>query len=457
MSFWKPNLSDRTGPKYRAIVEALAADIASGALAGGTRLPPQRDLAWSLHVTVGTVARAYAEAERQGLVSGEVGRGTFVRPAPTEPPLGPDDAPDRVIDMARNRPALGLSESLVAPAIAKLSRSAELPDLLDYEFLNGYARYRAAGYDWVAREGVVSTPENVTLTTGGQHAILAALGATSRPGLPILAGCLTFPGLKIAAGLLDRKVESLPLDADGLIPEAVDRALAAHPGATIYGMPTLHNPTTATMPLARREALAEILRRRDGFFIEDGIYAFLAETPLPPLQSLAPERVVYVSSLSKSLSPGLRFGFAVSPPALTPRLAAAARAAATMPPILLARLTADLISGGGAFSAIAAQKTETRARLAIAREVLPESCPATTVPHLWLALPDPWRADPFVAEALRRGVAVTPAGTFATTRQVPDYVRVSLSGPRDQAQLRRGLDILKRLLDEPPPLPGTTI
>lgn len=457
MSFWKPDLSGRSGPKYRAIVEALAADIACGALGGGTRLPPQRDLAWELRVTVGTVARAYAEAERLGLVSGEVGRGTFVRRRAAEPPLGTDETPGGVIDMARNRPAFGMAGSLIAPALAALGDSPDLAGLLDYELMNGHDRYRAAGCDWVAREGVIATPENVTLTTGGQHAILAALGAASRPGQPVFADTLTFPGLKLAAGLLDRKVEGLPADAEGLIPEALDRALAAHPGAAVYGMPALHNPTAVTMPSARREAVAEILRRREGYFIEDGIYAFLADAPLPPLQALAPDRVIYVTSLSKSLSPGLRFGFTVSPPAVTPRLAAAAHAAATMPPILLARLSTDLIADGSAFAAITAQKTETQARLAIAREFLPEACPAAPTPHLWLALPDPWRAEGFAAEALRRGVAVTPSSVFATTRQVPECVRVSLTAPRDHAQLRHGLGILRQLLNEPPPLPGAVI
>ncbi|MGE4527133.1 MAG: PLP-dependent aminotransferase family protein [Rhodospirillaceae bacterium] len=457
MSFWTPDLSGRTGPKYRILVEALAADIAAGALPEGAKLPPQRDLAWALQVTVGTVARAYAEAERQGLVSGEVGRGTFVRRLAAKPPLGTDETPGHVIDMARNRPAFGMAGNLIAPALAALGKSPDLPSLLDYELMNGHDRYRAAGCDWVAREGVTATPENVTLTTGGQHAILAAIGAVSRPGQPVFAGTLTFPGLKLAAGLLDRKVEGLPADAAGLNPEALDRALAAYPGAAVYGMPALHNPTAATMPLARREALAEILRRREGYFIEDGIYAFLADIPLPPLQALAPDRVIYVTSLSKSLSPGLRFGFAVSPSAVTPRLAATAHAAATMPPILLARLAADLISGGSAFTAIEAQKTETRTRLAIAREFLPDACPSATVPHLWLALPDPWRAEAFAAEALRRGVAVTPASVFATTRQAPECVRVSLTAPRDHAQLRHGLGILRQLLDEPPPLPGAVI
>ena len=461
MSFWSPDLAGHTGPKYRAIVDALAADIGAGVLGDGAKLPPQRELAWSLKITVGTVARAYVEAERLGLVSGEVGRGTFVKPRPAEPlrlrEAGAQTDGGGLIDMARNRPSYGVASSLIGPALARLGTSALLPELLDYEFLGGHEDYRAAGAAWVARDGVSAAPESVALTVGGQHAILAAIAAISRPGEPVFGEALTYPGLKLATAFLDRKLECLPIDEHGLIPEAVDRALAARPGGLVYGMTTHHNPTTVTMPLARREEIAAILRRREGYFIEDGIYAFLSDQALPPLQSLAPERVVYVTSLSKAISPGLRLGFAVAPVPLAARIVAATRAAATMPPILLARLATDLIADGSAFTAVAAQKAETAKRLAIAREYLPDACPATTSPHLWLQLPDPWRADPFAAAAYRRGVATSPASDFATSRQMPDAVRVSISAPRDHAQLRRGLGVIRDLLNEPPPLSGAMI
>src|SRR5476651_2065184 len=79
MTLWLPDLSNHRGPRYRAIADALAADIASGRLATGQQLPTHRELAYRLSVTVGTVSRAYGEAVRRGLIGGEIGRGTFVR------------------------------------------------------------------------------------------------------------------------------------------------------------------------------------------------------------------------------------------------------------------------------------------------------------------------------------------------------------------------------------------
>src|SRR5688572_27668148 len=79
MTNWLPDLGKFSGPRYRAIADALAADITANRLPPGSRLPTHRDLAYHLKVTVGTVTRAYAEAERRGLIGGEVGRGTYVK------------------------------------------------------------------------------------------------------------------------------------------------------------------------------------------------------------------------------------------------------------------------------------------------------------------------------------------------------------------------------------------
>src|SRR5690348_232297 len=124
MTSWQPDIGLRPGPRYRAIAEALAEDVRSGTLPAGTRLPTHRDLAWRLHVTVGTVSRAYAEAERRGLISGEVGRGTFVRAvAPAAPTLRfhADPAERNLVDFRVNRPRATSEAPLTARALAELA------------------------------------------------------------------------------------------------------------------------------------------------------------------------------------------------------------------------------------------------------------------------------------------------------------------------------------------------
>ena len=101
MTNWTPDLSGRNGPRYRAIADALAEDVRGGRLAAGTRLPTHRDLAWRLKMTIGTVSRAYAEAERRGLVAGEVGRGTYVRRLAGIAPIMPGDTPGESLRQAQ--------------------------------------------------------------------------------------------------------------------------------------------------------------------------------------------------------------------------------------------------------------------------------------------------------------------------------------------------------------------
>src|SRR5215831_5344667 len=146
MTGWLPDLTQHRGPRYRAIADALAADITSGRLASGARLPTHRDLAYQLHVTVGTVSRAYAEAERRGLIGGEVGRGTFVRPdarrrksmpVDLEAPLGLP----QVIDLSVNIPTPMTSDSIIAETIGEISRRPGIARLMDYHPHAGVAAH----------------------------------------------------------------------------------------------------------------------------------------------------------------------------------------------------------------------------------------------------------------------------------------------------------------------------
>jgi DNA-binding transcriptional MocR family regulator len=466
MSLWIPDVQGRSGPLYRVIVEALADDIAAGRLSPGYRLPPHRDLAWRLKVTVGTIARAYAEAARRGLVAAEVGRGTFVTdPNSRDTTRHVHDYVasrslelDAVIDMAINRPTGDNCAPAIAAALRRLADAPNLQQLLGYQLDTALPRYRAAGARWLAREGMTVAPERVVVTVGGQQGIVAVLSALSRPGETVLTEELTYPGLKVAAGHLDRGVEGIAMDEHGLIPEAYEQALVNRAGRVLYCMPTNQNPTVATMPLERRRAIVEIARRHDALIVEDGIYAFLAEEILPPLWALAPERSVYITSLSKAVSPGLRIGFAAVPEELSTRIAAAVSASTMMVPPPMAEIAAMLIEDGSAAQSSDRQKAEIRERIHIAAGILGARyrLPGPAM-NLWLPLPPPWRADAFAAEAYRHGVVVSPAGSFATTRHVPEAVRVSISAPRDQDELRHGLRIIGQLLRGSPDTMGMTV
>src|SRR5215472_9465096 len=453
MTSWQPDIALRPGPRYRAIAEALADEVRAGTLPAGTRLPTHRDLAWRLRVTVGTVSRAYAEAERRGLISGEVGRGTFVRAvAPATPALRfhADAAERDVIDFRVNRPRAASEAPLLARALAELAEdSAALGALLDYQPHAGRPADRAAGARWIARTSTLqAVTEQVVVTSGGQHAMLATLAAVTEPGDSIAVEALTYPGIRAAANLLRLKLVPVALDERGIVPEALDAACRGNRVRAAYLLATLHNPTTATMPLERRHAIADIARAHELMLIEDDLYGFLVTEPLPPIAQFAPAHAFYITAASKSFVPGLRVGYAHCPPALVERVAAAVHASTYCAAPMMAALATRWIEDGTGERLVAEKRAETTRRQEIVARVFgaERMRRASAATHLWLELPEEWRAEDFTAAAERRGVAIAPAAAFSTLRHAPNAVRICIGTPATASEMERGLSRLAALL-----------
>jgi DNA-binding transcriptional MocR family regulator len=403
------------------------------------------------------VSRAYAEAERRGLIAGEVGRGTFVRPAAAVAPMMPGDIlgetrdPD-FIDLTINRPGAAGEGAAMAAALQQLAAEPNLDTLLDYQASAGRREERDAGAAFLQGCGLAAAPEQVVATAGGQHAMACVIGALTRPGDILAVEALTYPGLRALASLLHLRLAPIALDEAGLIPEALAAACRAAPVRALYTMPTLHNPTTATMPVTRREALVEVARRHDLALIEDDVYGFLLDAPLPPLAHYAPERGYYLTSTSKSLMPALRVGYVHAPKAQVEAIAAAVRATIYSAPPLMARIAARWIADGTAARLAEEKRAETRRRNRMARRIL-AGAGFTGDPlaaHLWLTLPEPWRADDFVAAARQRGVGIIPAAAFAVTRQAPEAVRVCLGAQTTGERVERALARLAELFASKP-------
>ncbi len=456
MTMWVPDVVTRPGPLYRAIVEALADDTARGVLAAGDRLPTHRELADRLGVTVGTVTRAYAEAARRGLVSGEVGRGTFARGrAVVEAPLAVDrEAPH--VDLSVNHPPVtGELDPgpLLARTLAQLVQSRELTSLMGYAPDGGSESHRAAGAEWIRRGGLEATADQVLVTSGSQHGLTAVLATLLRPGDLVLTESLTYAGMKALAELLHVRLQGLPMDAHGLRPDAFEDACRAGAARALYCVPNLQNPTAAVMPESRRREVAAIARAQGVLIVEDDVYGLLLDPAPPPLTSFAPELAYYLTGTAKILAPGLRVGYLLAPPGEWARLVGGVRATTWMAAPLMAEVAARWIADGTADEARRRKRAEVIARQAIAREVLAryrvQSQPESF--HLWLSLPEPWRSDAFAAHARRRGVLVGASQTFLVgPGAAPAAVRVCLGPPRDREQLRRGLRTLAEAIEERP-------
>ena len=456
MTTWLPDLAPWPGPRYAALADAIAQDIAAGTLPAGVRLPPQRDLAYRLGVTVGTVGRAYAVAAQRGLVSGEVGRGTYVRPrsAASGRTDRVGDGDDALISLTVNAPPDPSYRALLGQGLGEIgARAGALDELLSYTPKRGFADHRAAAAAWIGRVGLAVAPEQIVITGGAHQAIVAAFAALARPGDSILVESLTYAGVCHIAERLGLRLQGLAIDEEGLRPDALEEAAQSGRARLLFVNPTAHNPTTATMSQGRREAIVALARRHDLILIEDDVYGQLPDERPPPLAALAPERTVHISSASKSVAPGLRLGILASPAALQQRIAEAQHDLFLTCPPLMAELFRHWLASGVADRLAKQQRLEAAARQALARDLLGahryQAQPTSY--HLWLPLPPPWRTAEFTALVRERGVAIDPGSSFAVDpATAPHAVRVSLSAAASRERLARALSVLARTLDEAP-------
>ncbi len=462
MTIWTPDLDQRSGPRYLAIAEAISADVRGGRLKSGERLPTHRDLAYRIGVTVGTVTRAYAEAERRGLISGEVGRGTYVRDLGAGvgfpirgsfPVLDTESASESApIDLSVNYPVREATDRLLGDTLRTLADEPGVAGLLDYQVNRGLLRHRSAGAALIRRGGLEVPPDRVLVTCGAQHAMTVAFTALTRPGDTVLTEALTYPGMKLIAGMLQLRLHGVAMDQHGLAPDAFETACRTLQPKALYSMPTLQNPTSITMPEARRREIARIAESYGVAIVEDDIYGFLDGGAPKPLSHFAPGVGHYLLSVSKCIAPGLRCGFLAVPPGDTAAYAAAIRTTVWMAPPLAVEIAARWIENGTSTALSARLAEESTARQRLVQERLAGYAYATAPRslHGWLTLPEPWRASQFVAEARARGVLVTPAEAFVVARPAPQAIRICTGAVASRERLGQGLDVLHALLRSAP-------
>jgi DNA-binding transcriptional MocR family regulator len=460
MTIYQPDIAGRAGPKYRAIAQAIGEDIASGQLAPGTRLPPHRDLAWRLGVTVGTISRAYKEAARLNLVGGEVGRGTYVQdPADTGPTsLAP--ARNHLIEMTQNSPPLGPHGAALAESLRTLADSRNGNALLGYNSEIGPEAHRRAGAKWLARVGLDVTADDVILMGGAQAALLSALLSFTRANDKVLLERLTYSQLIDGVHFTERHPIPVAIDDEGLEPAALDAACAASGAKVLFLVPTLQNPTNAVMSLERRQAIVEVARRHDLLLVEDDVYGYLIQDRPPPIATLAPERTVYITSASKCLAPGLRVAWVTAPRARLLRLAEAARVFTVTQPALTGAVASQWIEDGRAEELLRWQRQETAARHEIAAQRLAglDWRGHEAAYHVLLRLPAAWRADDFAAAARQDGIAISPLAPFAVgLDEAEQAVRITLSQPPNRDTLNRALVALRNILERGPNRPRAII
>lgn len=432
--------------EYLRLADVLAAEIASGALKPGDRLPPQRSFAYERKIAVSTASRVYSELLRRGLVVGEVGRGTFISGEAQRGIVAPPEPRGARIDLEFNYPMLPGQSVMIAKSLQGLSRPEALDVALRPATSVGTPAARAVSAEFLSRNGWTVGADQIVFTANGRQGIAAALAAVVPTGGRCGVEALTYPFIKGIAARLGITLVPLAMDANGVRPDALQKAHREAHLAALYIQPTIQNPLGMTMPAARRSDLLRVIEKLGLTVLEDAVYGFLDDEA--PLAALAPDSCIVLDSLSKKVAPGLALGFIVSPPRWREAIMASVRSGGwTASGYAFA--AGLLLMGDGTASELSRLKRIDAARRQqlVAKHLSGFAIQANSKSyHLWLTLPSYWRSQTFVAAAARRDIALTPSTTFAVSPgHAPNAVRLALGAPTIE-QLEVGLRTLSGML-----------
>jgi len=445
---WLPTLAAADGPRYLAFVQALENDVQAGVLKPGTRLLPQRDMANRLGLSVGTVSRAYAEAEARGLISGEVGRGTFVQRR--RPPVSAKANAQATINLALNVPPATGEDELIASVLSEILADGALSPLLGYLPHQGLPSHREIMADWLTRIGIKVDIANLFITHGGQHALSIALNMVAAPKDMVLTERFSYSGMIALSAQNGYRLHGVDGDADGLLPEALDRAFADTGARVLFATPSLQTPTGTVMGPERRRQIAEIIAKHDAYLLEDDVYAFLFAAPPTPVSALIPERSFYVTSFAKCLAPGLRIGAMIVPEQFRDRSINAVRATGWMASPIMAEVVARLMHSGDLLRQVHLKRAAAARRNAIADRLLgPWLAPMAGTPgfHRWLPIPAGRTLIALITQAAQAGITIAPPGALQQVDRGTLGIRLCLGHPATDEILGNALLELKRILE----------
>jgi DNA-binding transcriptional MocR family regulator len=472
-------------PVYRQIADGVRAAVAEGRLHPGLRLPPTRDLARHLGVNRNTVVAAYELLAADGVVRSHTGRGTFLA-EPGEPddastlPAARDDEWLTAFSTAVQGPALerllsayrlaiaseGISFASSHPAndlapVESFSKamSAVLREqgasVLTYGPMAGSPNLREEIAAEMRSRGSKATANDIVITNGSQQALELIFRTLLDRGSAVVLEDPTFSGALSALGSLGARLVGVPLDEEGMRPDLLALALERHRPRVIYVQPTFQNPSTRVMSLARRHEILLLAARFGCAVVEDdwaGDLRFEGEV-LPTLHEIDDgRRVMYVSTFSKKLMPGLRIGWVAARPRIRERLIALKQVEdCGTSPLLQEALHRFLQDQGleNHLRRIRPAYVERRDQMLAA---LDRHFPAevqwsrpTGGLFIWVTLPEGLDSNELFLAARQLGVLFSRGELFHVSGSGRDTLRLAFGGV-DPAQIQKGIEVLGGLM-----------
>jgi DNA-binding transcriptional MocR family regulator len=447
MDHWRKALDAVRGgePKYKVLVQAIAADIEDGTLKEGTRLPPQREVSQHLGISVQTVTNAYKELEQHGVIRCEVGRGSFVAKRVTEKVAAYmlDRAERTVMDFSIARIAHTAEHDRIwRDTCAALAGEDDQPWMRACRPIAGFDHHRAAAVEWLASLGMKATIDSLLITNGASHGLFLALASLVSPGDVVLCENVTDHGVIGSAQVLGFTLKGLDSDEHGIQPAHFEDLCANERITALVCTPNLNNPTVTVIPESRRRAIARIADRYGVYVIEDDVFGSLLAQHPAPIATHLPELGFYCTSFTKCVMTGLRIGYLSMPRRLALRVESILRVNSWMATPLLAEIATRWIADGTAVHLVAVQRERMGVRHAMVQELLGEYLlghhPAAL--SAWVGIPKHWQLDSLVQRLRSRDIAVTPPDPFlvrGTPR--PDAIRLCLGAEGSDVRVRSAL------------------
>jgi 2-aminoadipate transaminase len=479
-------------PLYVQLRDQLRALVNTGDLRPGDRIPASRELAVQLGVHRTTVANAYAELESEGLISGHVGRGTFIcgetearkiHPAPLPSALNgalrweslfADERGEETLNrLMQAAPRGAISFVMARPAteffpiedLRNCSNAVwrrEGPEILQFGSSDGYAGLKEAVVSMLRAEGYEAADENLLITGGCQQALDLLCKAFLRPGDTVLIENPTYPGVLAVFAGSRVQIQGVPVRTDsglGMTPgvdvSAIEAVLMQNRVKMIVLTPDFHNPTGTTLPVSERRRLLEISGRFQVPIIEDHIYARLRARGerVPSLKQLDRSNlVIQVDSFSKIAFPGLRVGWIVAPANVIDRLRLVKQSTDLHTGQLGQAILAEYMRRGLLTRHLERTRKAYSARLAALEQALERHMPPGTKwtrPEggmcLWVELPPGFDASELLIHVRERGVLFSPGRYFYLQNPMPNTLRLGFAGLQER-DIARGIATLADVL-----------
>ncbi len=441
---WYPTLNYDGKPLYLQLVASMAEAIDKGELCPGDKLPPQRHIAWHLDINLSTVTKAFQQAAKQHLITGEVGRGTYVLGKSTEAELFRLKAAQRLplIDLSTHIPARKPRDRDLDKTLQSITQSPQgMGEYLDYLAPRQLERIQQNASRWLNELGYASRPEQCVVSSCAHSALTNVLLAHGGKDSVVLVSEFTFPGMKAIAKQLGIKLHGVKMDTQGLCPESLDLAIRSTGSTLLVADTQLHNPTGRITSIQRETDLVKVIKKHGILLVEEFVIGALSERP--PISRKLAQQSIIITSLAKSVAPGLRFAMMAGQHPLIEKIRQDTHANSWQLSPLMAEVACRWIENGTAQRRRKWQIKEIEQRFGLFQTVfsLAKQRHSISAPHLWLKTKGD--AEHAQASLQQQGLVVVASNLFAVGLRENQYIRVSLTAAKTRSELRQALTLLR--------------